>query len=155
MKIRMKHTINSIEADRLIEKYYEGMTTVEEEKRLQDFLSRPGLPERYRPEQAIFGYFFQKKQKKDFSIFPYIRWASVAALIVFTVFSLKTLTTQNQTNYAFVDGERITDIQEVKSQAMSSLRNISSDNDEVDEGLKNLNGNKLMEQQLDVFSGLE
>jgi len=155
MKLMMKHTISNSEADRLIERYYDGLTTVEEENQLQHFLSQSALPERYGPEQAIFGYFFDKKQKKNFSIFPYVRWASVAAVLFIAVFSIKTITTQNQTNYAFVDGEKITDIQEVKSQAMSSLKNISSENDEVEEGLKNLNGNKLMEQQLDVFSGLE
>lgn len=155
MKIRMKHIINYSQADRLIERYYEGLTSVEEEKQLQHFLSQRGLPERYGPEQAIFGYFFQKKINKNFTIVPYIRWATVAAVIVFGVFGVMTITTQNQTNYAYVDGERITDIQEIKSQALSSLRNISSENDEVDEGLKSMNGNKLMEQQLDVFSGLE
>jgi hypothetical protein len=62
-----------------------------------------------------------------FSILPYIRWASVAAVIVFTVFSIKTFTSQNQTNYAFVDGKKITDIQEGKLQAMASMRDISSE----------------------------
>ena len=54
MIIRFKNKAEYEAIDRLIEKYYEGMTSVEEEKRLQAFLSRTGLPEKYAPEQAIW-----------------------------------------------------------------------------------------------------
>jgi hypothetical protein len=82
MKLKIKHKITCEQADQLIEKYYDGFTTVEEEKLLQDFLAQAGLPAKYKPEQAIFGYFDTKKQKPAFSIRPYIRWAGAAAAVL-------------------------------------------------------------------------
>lgn len=155
MKIMMKYKMSFSDADRLIERYYEGMTTVEEEKQLQLFLSQPGLPERYLPEQAIFGYFNSKKLKPHFSMVPYIRWASVAAVVIFVAIGIQKYTGENLSNYAYVDGVKITNVQEIKSKAMASLSDISSENDEVESGLKSMKGNELVEQQLDVFSGME
>ncbi|MDP4239708.1 MAG: hypothetical protein Q8904_09615 [Bacteroidota bacterium] len=155
MRIKMKYKLSPAEADRLIERYYEGLTTGEEEKQLQTFLSQAGLPERYKPEQAIFGYFNHKKQKAVFKIAPYIRWASVAAVVVLVLFSVQVFLTEKKANFAYIDGNRITNVQKIKSQALASLSDVSSSRDEVEEGLKNINDNGLIEQQLDVFSGLE
>ena len=41
MKIRYKHALSLAEADGLIEKYYDGLTSVAEEKELRSFLSQP------------------------------------------------------------------------------------------------------------------
>jgi len=155
MKITMKHKILFSDADRLIERYYEGLTTVEEEKQLRDFLSQPNLPERFKPEQAIFGYFNRKKQKPQFRILPYVRWASVAAVVAFAVFSAHLFTAENKVNYAYIDGEKITNTQEIKSHALASLSDVSSKNNEVEDGINSLNDNQLVEQQLDVFSELK
>ena len=155
MIIKMKYKLSFSEADRLIEKYYEGVTSGKEEKQLQEFLSQVNLPQRYEPEQAIFGYFDHKKQKKPVSIRPYIRWASVAAVAVLAVIGTQLFDIRNQSGYAFIDGKRTTDIQQVKSQALASLSDVSSSGNEVEEGLKNINDNRLMEQQLNVFSGLD
>jgi len=155
MKIMMKYKMSFSEADRLIEKYYDGMTTVDEEKQLQIFLSQADLPDRYLPEQAIFGYFNSKKQKPHFTIVPYIRWASVAAVVVFVAIGIQKFTGENQLNYAYVDGVKITNIQDIKSKALASLSDISAENNEVESGLKSMKDNELVEQQLEVFSGME
>ena len=46
-------TISAAEADALLEKYYEGFTSAEEERLLHLFLSQPGLPERYEADRAM------------------------------------------------------------------------------------------------------
>ena len=51
-----KHILTNEQADLLIERYYEGLTTGQEENQLRAFLSRTDLPEIYRAEQAMFGY---------------------------------------------------------------------------------------------------
>jgi hypothetical protein len=155
MIFNIKHKLNFSEADMLIEKYYEGLTTVEEEKQLRDFLSQPSLPERFEPEQAILGYFNHKKQKTHFSLLPTIRWASAAAVIALIIIGSQLFVIERQSNYAYIDGKKVTDVREIKSQALASLSDISSSTDEVAEGLKSINGNELIQQQLDVFSGLE
>ena len=43
------------EADRLLEKYYDGLTTTAEERLLQQFLLQDNLPTRYDPDKAILG----------------------------------------------------------------------------------------------------
>ena len=154
MKIKMKFKLSFSEVDKLIERYYEGLTTGEEEKRLSDFLSQPNLPELYKPEQAIFSYFEQKKQKTHFNIQPFISWMSAAAVILLLVVGLQYLNAGNTGNYAYVDGKKITDIHEVKSKALASLSNLDSGTKEVEESFKNLNNNDLIKDQLDVFSGL-
>jgi hypothetical protein len=153
MKIRIKNRISNSEADKLIERYYDGLTSVEEEKQLLIFLSQSNLPDHYKPEQAIFGYFDGKKKKVQFSLRPYIRWASVAALILASVFISKQYMVEKNTDYAFVDGKKITNISEIKSQALASLSDISAKNNEVEDGLKNMNNDELIKKQLDVFSG--
>ena len=155
MNIKITHKLSFAEADKLIERYYEGLTTGKEEKMLQEFLSQRNLPEQYEPEQAVFGYFDQKKQKKHITLLPYIRWASVAAIAVLAVIGTYRFEVRNQSGYACIDGTRITDIQQVKSQALASLSDVSSSRNEVEDGLKNINDNGLMEQQLNVFSGLD
>lgn len=154
MKIRIKNKISFSEADKLIERYYDGLTSVGEEKQLQSFLSESTLPERYRPEQAIFGYFDGKKKKVRFSIRPYIRWASVAAVLLCSIFITQLYVNEQNSDYAYVNGEKMTNLSEIKLQALASLSDIGTKNNEVADGLKNLNNNELIEQQLEVFSGL-
>ncbi len=154
MKIMMKHKLNFDEADKLIGMYYEGLTTVDEERKLNKFLSQSNLPEKYKPEQAIMGYFVQKKQKVVFHFQPTLRWAGVAAVILFSAFGINRYLNENQTNFAYIDGKKITNVQEIKSRALATLSDISSKNNEVEEGIKNINNRELIEQQLEVFSGL-
>lgn len=152
MKLKTKHKITFEQADALIEKYYDGFTTVGEEKLLQDFLTQAGLPAKYKPEQAIFGYFETKKQKPAFNIRPYIRWAGAAAILVLAI-GIQTFNWKNIDSYAYIDGVKTTNKNEIKTQALASLSNVSADNNEVEQSLENLNDNEVM-QQLDVFSEL-
>jgi hypothetical protein len=149
MKIRIKNRITFSDADKLIERYYDGLTSVEEEKQLYRFLSQSTLPERYAPEQAIFGYFDCKKMKVQFSLRPYIRWASVAAAIAFVVVTVHLLSTDNLSDYAYVDGKRITDVQLVKKFAETTMKQIS---DEMEHGNTKSDAKELMKEQLNAFT---
>jgi len=150
MKINIKHKLSFGEADKLIEKYYDGLTTVDEEKQLQNFLMQANLPERYKAEQAILGYFDQKKKKRHFGIQPYIRWASAAAIIVTVMFSVQFFIEGNQSNYAYIDGKKITDVEQVRGFAENSLKSISDD--EALNETYNMDSKEIMKQQLGAFS---
>jgi hypothetical protein len=153
MKLKIKHKMTFDEADVLIEKYYDGFTTVEDERQLREFLSQAQLPAKYAPEQAIFGYLAPKVQKPVFSIRPYMRWASVAAVFAATIFSVQLFITDNQANFAYVDGVKITDMQHIKSEALASLNSLNSN--EVETGLNQINSNDIIKQQLDAFAAFE
>ena len=155
MRIKINNRISNDKADSLIEKYYEGLTTGDEERQLKAFLSRRDLPDKYKPEQAILGYFDRKAPKKHVSLLPYIRWASVAAVVVLGLFSIQRFTADNKANYAFIDGHKVSNMHTIKSQALASLVDVSSSTNEVEEGFKSLNENESIEQQLDVFSSTE
>ena len=152
MIFKMKYKVSYAEADRLIEKYYEGLTTGAEEKQLQKFLMRSDLPDRYKPEQAIFGYFDHKKAKTHVSMLPYMRWTAVAAIVLMIAVGPQIFVSANQSNYAYIDGRKISDMQQIKTQALASLVDMSSSKDEVKESLKSINDTELIKQQLDVFS---
>lgn len=155
MKIKFKNKADFTAIDLLIEKYYEGMTTVDEEKRLQDFLSRTDLPEKYAPEQAVFGYYNSKKPNKPSRFPQYLSWAAAVAAVVVLVVSIQVFSVSEHANYAFVDGRKITDIDQIKSEALASLHGISSGKQYIDEGIGNLNSSQTIQKQLDVFATVE
>ena len=155
MKIRIKHKMTFEEADQLIERYYDGLTSVEEERQLKEFLLEPGLPVRYEAEQAIFGYFNPQQEKPGLNIRPFMRWAGVAAILLVGVFSIQIFIPEVHANYAYVDGRKITDINEIKLQAMATLNDIPSGNSEVEESINNLNNKDIIKQQLETFATFE
>ena len=84
MKLKIKHKITFEQADKLIEKYYDGFTTVEEEKLLQGFFSQAGLRQSTNQSKP-FSDISKLKTKPVFSIRPYLRWVGAAAMLVFAV----------------------------------------------------------------------
>ena len=153
-KLKPTRLMSFDEADRLIERYYDGITSGEEEKRLQAFLSQARLPERYAPEQAIFGYFGSQKTQKSVLLRSVLGWASgAAALLVLAIGIQLLLQPASAANYAYVDGHKITNMKAVKTQALSSIENVTNGDNEVKQSLDNVSDQRLIEQQLDVFSG--
>jgi hypothetical protein len=64
----MSRTISIQEAEVLLEKYYDGLTSKEEERLLHDFLAREDVPARFHAEKAMFGYFDNQKKVIDETI---------------------------------------------------------------------------------------
>lgn len=155
MRLYKSKIINFSEADRLIEKYYDGLSTVEEERKLQQFLAQAKLPEKYKAEKAMFGY-LKPVPTKAKMIFPvYLRQAAMVALVLTAAFTIQTFVYAGGSGYAIVNGKKITNTTEIKKIAMKSLREISSTNNEVEQGLKSINNSEIVQQQLEVFNGLD
>ena len=64
----MSRIISIQEAEVLLEKYYDGLTSKEEERLLHDFLAREDVPARFHAEKAMFGYFDNQKKAIDETI---------------------------------------------------------------------------------------
>ena len=144
MKLRLKkNNLTFRQADELIEKYYEGKTSCREEGMLREFLLQSNLPDVYDAEKAIFGYFRPEKsmQKKSFKLKPLYRSIAAAAAIALVVISVYKFNPSTK-NYAYVDGKKITNMERVKSLANSSLTDVSSENN-------------VVEEQLEQFSDIE
>lgn len=155
MRLKFRYKLTYEQADKLIKKYYEGCTTVEEEKRLHGFLSKANLPAKYKSEQTIFGYFNERKNIKSFQIPGYLRWTAVIAILFIGAFSFQVFTSNNKQNYAYINGEKISDIKVIKTHALASLSDLTNSKNEMEESIKNLNNNNIIEQQLEVFSEIK
>jgi len=91
------------------------------------------------------GYFGKEKSKSRPVVIPFIRWISIAAAVFLILICLKSPVSQKQSNYAYINGERITDIRIVKAKALSSLQEIRSSPDEVQKSIDNLNDDNLVQ----------
>jgi len=137
-KKNMRKKITIQEADALLEKYYEGNTSTAEEKHLKKFLAQGRLPMRFDADRAILGYFTDKRQNSKSVIISFLRWASVAAILSGIILLSKYSVTNGSTSYAYINGQKYTNIQVIKEQALTSLEAVSSSPDEVAEIAKNL-----------------
>jgi len=144
----MRKLITIQEAEVLLERYYEGFTSGKEEKLLGAFLSQKKLPERFEPDKAILGYFDSRRKKSKTQIIPLLRWVSgVAASLMIGITVIHFWVSDNSNSYAYIDGKKITNIEQVKEQALASVQ---SWNDS--DGNPNLDTEQLINQQLQLFN---
>ena len=154
MKLNRRNIITVDEAEKLIEKYYEGETTVAEENQLRTFLAQSNVPPQFEAEKAIFGYYESKKARKHFRLQPYLRWAAVAVIAAGVIIPVSIFQASGKTSYAYINGVRITNTQEIISLAQTTI-NYVSDNNEVEDGLDNLKNDETIKNQLESFSEIE
>ena len=82
-----------VKIEKLIEKYLEAETTLEEEKLLKDYFSNKEVPSHLKPYKSMFTYFGNSslEQYNKSITLPrskgknYLRWLSVAAMLVFFI----------------------------------------------------------------------
>lgn len=75
--------------ENLIEKYFEGETSIAEEKELKAYFSSPGVAQHLEQYQPVFGYFSQAKTQEFTHQLPLhtkkrksVAWLSIAASFV-------------------------------------------------------------------------
>lgn len=75
----------------LLDKYFEGETSIAEEKQLKAYFGSPGVAQHLEQYRPLFGYFEEQKQTQQFDktipLKPgkrkiYVAWLSVAASVV-------------------------------------------------------------------------
>ena len=131
--------MDSKEIKQLIDKYLDGLTSVEEEDKLRDFFTSPDadIPDEWRCYRALFRYEAKERDaltmiahpensnKNRFLSHRWIWIVSVAASIAIIV-SLFIGQYHAQRNYAVIDGHMITNSTEVKDQAENALQIVSA-----------------------------
>ena len=147
--------------DNLLNKYFEGETTLEDEQTLRSYFNENNLPEHLKELAPMFIYIEDErvalevlkgvsdaspaltvieKRKTIFSKSLYIRAVAAACIIaVFFLFSPGKSNSNGSDSYAWINGKRITDKEEIKMFAEKSLENVSS------------NENIFMEQMSTIF----
>ncbi|OXG04467.1 hypothetical protein BC749_10883 [Flavobacterium araucananum] len=72
----------------ILEKYFEGETSIAEEKELKDYFSSPNVAQHLEQYKPIFGYFSEVKEQKSTQEIPLktqkrnVAWLSIAASVV-------------------------------------------------------------------------
>jgi len=141
------HKMITIEqAEVLLDKYYEGFTSVEEEKLLQAFLSQKNLPGQFDADKAMLSYFASQKKKSKVQIIPLIRWSSIAAAVIIGILIVNFLSSGKSESYAYIDGKKITDIKQVKEQVLVSIQSWNNSDTNLE-----LDMDELINQQLQLF----
>lgn len=76
--------------ERLLEKYFEATTTVDDERKLREYFSQEDVANHLQQYRPMFNYFSNAKEEKYTKQVPlkprvnYYKWLSVAAAVVFT-----------------------------------------------------------------------
>lgn len=124
--------------DLLLEKYFEGETTLEEESILRNYFRQSEIEDRHKVYAPMFNYF--SEERKEVAVekkkIPFYVWISVAAsiLLIIGIRSFNSVSVGNDTGgtFVYVDGKKVTDQAEVSVAALNSIRVVSEvDNDVV------------------------
>ena len=103
----------------LIEKYFEGETSIAEEKELKAYFSSSDVAQHLEQYKPVFGYFYQAKQEQFTASIPLksgkkqkrLAWLSVAASVVVMLgigfFAYQNTSEPNQENLGVIDDPEI------------------------------------------------
>jgi len=122
--------------DQLLEKYFEGATSLHEENSLRQYFAQNTIAERHSEYKELFNFFTleRKKKKSDSNVRRLILRTAVAASLVLVAGVLfEFITTEDTENKSlvYIDGKYINDNDILNRQAMISIRNISSGNENI------------------------
>ncbi|HHW80435.1 MAG TPA: hypothetical protein GX746_01870 [Bacteroidales bacterium] len=137
-----------MDIDNLLNKYFEGDTSLEEERMLSTYFNQEDLPEHLKELTPMFTYIEDERvalealeEIKGVSPAPtptikrkpmlgrslYISAVAAASIIaLFFLFSPGKSDSNGSESYAWINGKRITDKEDVKMFAEKSLENVSS-----------------------------
>lgn len=144
--------------DRMLEQYYEGLTSAEEESLLQAWLSQPDIPARFNADKALLGFFAGQKDKpvKKFNVLRFAAWSSVAAAVLALLLVTGNAIEKDTEDYVFIQGKKYTNLSFAKKEARLTLSLLFDEEDEVSKSSSLLNeGDKVIQEQLDLLSGIE
>lgn len=131
--------------EELLEKYFEGETTCEEERTLRRYFCSEQVPDHLSVYRPLFAYISQEAARHTHSHrfsplhqLPYRRWTVIiggmAAAVLLLAGTVRWLTDASQpTNYVIIDGVCYTDRQLVEAKAEEALENVSFTADEISE----------------------
>lgn len=128
-----------IDIDKILERYFEGETSLQEEKLLRNYFCRQDIEERHKIYAPIFDFLSKERkdiifEKKKKNPLLYI-WVGVAASILLLIgvrtFFYAPLENGNTKSIVYIDGKKITDINRINNEALNSIENISEINEDI------------------------
>ena len=151
-----------MDIEQLIERYFEGLTTSEEEATLRRFFTSDEVPEKMQMYKPLFVYFDTEintlQTPPHRHLKPYIYWlsgvaASAAILIGLFVFNLQRTDYPRNSNYVMIDGQCYTDEATIRTATINSLRSVL-ENEYPIANNQSVNITDIIESQLKDFDFL-
>ncbi|MDR2804693.1 MAG: hypothetical protein LBB85_03495 [Dysgonamonadaceae bacterium] len=122
----------------LIEKYFEGSTSLKEEETLQNYFQRRDRPSEWELYRPLFRYFAEEKQKRKAPAWPIRSFGlgmGAAAACVLLFFGMKFLSPNtNQlsaSSWMYIDGKKYTNIEHIQTEALKALENLSENEEAI------------------------
>jgi hypothetical protein len=151
-----------MEIEQLIEQYFDGLTTAEEEATLRRFFMSEEVPEKMKMYKPLFVY-FDAEIKTSKTIRPrnrkaYVLWlsgvAACAAIFIGSlILSLQRTECPLDGNYVMIDGRCYTDDVTIRSATIRSLHSVMEDGYLISDD-KSVNVMEVIEGQLKDFDFL-
>lgn len=130
--------------EELVDRYFEGETSCEEERELRRFFNNERVPEHLKAYRPLFAYIEQEAKAyreernhtaKTVSRFRRINYiiSGVAAvvLLLIGIAGINKYLHDTPVNYVIIDGKQYTDDNIVREQALAAFRDIRTTEDEV------------------------
>jgi hypothetical protein len=139
----MNQKVERVES--LIEKYFAGLTTLEEEQTLRDYFQTENIPDKWEIYRPLFQFFSAERESVTKKTIPLYtekkRWKNLhrfsiaAAASLLLLFGMKqilnTHRTLPETSQAYIDGKKYTNIELIQLEALKALENLSAGNEDV------------------------
>lgn len=146
----MKQDITIHEAEQLVERYFDGATTLEEEARLRRLLSQTQLQsETINEARAVMGYFAairktghpeQIAPKHRPALHPWrpaaMKAASAVAIAIVTLTVIKSAMPADHDCIAYIGGQSIGDRTHVLQLVSDDLRSVAEASESVNDGIR-------------------
>ena len=166
--------------DELIEKYFEGQTSAEDEAALRHFFTSDDIPENLAMYKPLFAYFddeinktevanankkrfkkenedrYENKNRKIQTSKRFVLWLSGAAacaaiLVGIFFFEPPLKKCSGEGNYVIINGRCYTDAKTIRSATLNTLREISDNSDDDFPEEKSSEATRIIENQLKEF----
>ncbi|MFT4222436.1 hypothetical protein [Dysgonomonas sp.] len=123
--------------DKLLEKYFDGETSLNEEQILRDYFLQTKTEGRHKAYKPMFNFFSEEKREispKKKTNSSFFRWIGIAAsiLLIAGVWSLFYISNGKETkSLVYVNGKKVTDASLINTEVINSIDNITDINEEV------------------------
>lgn len=127
--------------EQLLNKYFEGETTCEEERRLRRFFAEGLVPEHLEMYRPLFAFFEAEQaehatpRKKTKTFRQYLTYSLGAAaatlLLIVGVSGIYRHLSPTTESFVIIDGKKYTDTNVIREQAMAAFNDVSLSQEEV------------------------
>ncbi|MCC8144972.1 MAG: hypothetical protein LIO93_00735 [Bacteroidales bacterium] len=136
----------------LIGKYFEGLTSLDEEQVLKEYFRKEDIPEEWKDYKPIFMFFdrnsakdslkrdntsiYQEPVNRRKKIKPLMKWMSISvaacvAILISFHFFLSPANKFPEKSQAFIDGKKYTELSIIQMEVIKSLENMEESNEGI------------------------